>query len=271
MSTYVLGDIQGCYDEMRYLLDQVSFDPARDQVWFVGDLINRGPNNLHTLRFVKSLGKQAVSVLGNHDLHFLAVSHGIRKPMRRDTFEDLLTASDFEEMVNWLRQQPLIHHDKKLNYTLVHAGLPPLWSLKKARSLAQEVEKQLRGKNYVDFLAHMYGNEPDCWHDNLKGVDRMRVITNYLTRLRYCKKNGQMEFAHKENVVPRGFHPWFQHRRPKQEGLRILFGHWASLNGETGVKNMFALDTGCVWGRQMTLMQLKTQKRTICNSFQASY
>lgn len=268
MSTYVIGDIQGCYDEMRYLLDQVSFDPATDQVWFVGDLINRGPKNLHTLRFVRSLGKSAVIVLGNHDLHFLAVSHGIRKPMRRDTFEDLLAAADFEEIVDWLRHLPLIHHDKKRNCIMVHAGLPPQWSLNKAISMAQEVEERLRGKNYVDFLAHMYGDEPDCWHDDLKGFDRLRVITNYFTRLRYCKKNGQMEFIHKENIAPKGFLPWFQYKRSKPEGLRIVFGHWASLEGETGVKDVFAMDTGCVWGRQMTLMNLKNQRRISCDSFQ---
>lgn len=262
MSTYAIGDIQGCYDEMRYLLDKVSFDPVKDRVWFVGDLINRGPKNLHTLRFVKGLGKQAVTVLGNHDLHFLAVCHGIRRPMRKDTFEDVLTASDCDELVDWLRHLPLMHHDKRSNYTLVHAGLPPQWSLKQASSLAREVEKQLRGTDYVDFLAQLYGDEPDCWHDDLKGFERLRVITNYFTRLRYCKKNGRMDFAHKENIVPKGFLPWFQHRRSKQEELKILFGHWASLNGITGVKNVFALDTGCVWGRQLTLMHLKTQQRT---------
>ena len=269
MSIYVLGDIQGCYDEMRYLLDRVAFDPARDRVWFVGDLINRGPNNLHTLRYVKSLGKRAVIVLGNHDLHFLAVSHGIRKPMRKDTFEDVLAASDCQEMVDWLRRLPLLHHDEKRNCVMIHAGLNPQWSLKKAKSLAREVHKQLRGNKYVEFLAHMYGDEPDCWHDDIKGFDRLLAITNYFTRLRYCKKNGQMEFAHKENVVPRGFHPWFRHGRPKQEKLNILFGHWASLDGVTGVKNVYALDTGCVWGRKLTLIHLKTLKTTSCDSFKS--
>jgi bis(5'-nucleosyl)-tetraphosphatase (symmetrical) len=262
MSIYVIGDIQGCYDEMRYLLDRVSFDPVKDQAWFVGDLINRGPKNLPTLRFVKSLGRRAVVVLGNHDLHFLAIYHGIRRPMRKDTFDDLLAASDCEELVDWLRHRPLIHHDSKRNYTLVHAGLAPQWSLKTAMSLAREVEKKLCGKHYVDFLAHMYGDEPDCWNDDLEGFDSLRVITNYFTRLRYCKSNGRMEFTHKENIVPKGYQPWFRHRRSKQRELRILFGHWAYLNGKTGVKDVFALDTGCVWGRRLTLMHLKTQKRT---------
>ena len=182
--------------------------------------------------------------------------------MRKDTFDDLLAASDCEELVDWLRHRPLIHHDSKRNYTLVHAGLAPQWSLKTAMSLAREVEKKLCGKHYVDFLAHMYGDEPDCWNDDLEGFDRLRVITNYFTRLRYCKSNGRMEFTHKENIVPKGYQPWFRHRRSKQRELRILFGHWAYLNGKTGVKDVFALDTGCVWGRRLTLMHLKTQKRT---------
>jgi bis(5'-nucleosyl)-tetraphosphatase (symmetrical) len=270
MTTYAIGDIQGCYDEMRTLLDQVDFDPALDRLWLVGDLINKGPKNLETLRYIKSLGKRAKTVLGNHDRHFLAVVHGIRRPSRRDTFHDLLNAPDLDELVDWVRTRPLLHHSKKRNYTMAHAGLAPQWNLKKASSLAREVEKQLSSDKYVKYLAHMYGDKPDRWRDDLEGFDRFRVIINYFTRLRYCRKNGAAEFLHKENVTPRGYKPWFQHERRNHDGLRIVIGHWASLNGRTNCQNVIALDTGCVWGRALTLMDLKNQKRYSCDCQRSS-
>lgn len=266
MSVYAIGDVQGCYDEMRYLLDRVRFDPAGDRLWLVGDLVNKGPKSLATLRFVKELGDRAITVLGNHDLHFLAIAHGIRKPVARDTLKALLKAPDLGELIDWLRTRPLLHHDATRNYTMVHAGLVPQWTIEQALSLAREAERKLAGKRYVKYLTKMYGDQPDRWRDGLEGYARFRVIINVFTRLRYCTANGAMEFAHKENVVPRGFKPWFKHSRPNQANLRILFGHWASLNGETGVDNAIGLDTGCCWGRELTLMHLKSQKRITCTT-----
>lgn len=241
---------------MRLLLEQVSFDPGEDFLWFVGDLINRGAQNIETIRFVMDLGDRATVVLGNHDLHFLAVAEGCHKPMRSDTFDDVLRATDLDDIIFWLRHLPLIHHDEALEFTMVHAGLPPIWNLATARRLANEVEEMLRSVKYRDFLTHMYGNEPDNWNESLSGLDRLKVITNYLTRLRFCKGNGQLELSHKEDTAPPGYAPWFQHQHTNHDGLRIVFGHWASLNGVTNQQHAFALDTGCVWGRELTMMCL---------------
>lgn len=269
MTVYAMGDVQGCYDEMRYLLDRVDFDPAVDKLWLVGDLINRGRKNVQVLRFVKSLGKRAIVVLGNHDLHFLAVAHGIRRRGSRDTFKDIQEAPDRGELIDWLRTRPLLHHDARLGYIMVHAGILPNWSLKKARSLAKEAQKKLAGEDYLLYLTHIYGDAPNRWNDELEGFERFRVIINAFTRLRYCKPNGTMEFAHRANVVPRGFLPWFKHPRPKHAGTRILFGHWASLNGKTGIDDVIGLDTGCVWGRELTIMRLKSGKRITCTREEA--
>ena len=254
MNTYVIGDIQGCLAEFNALLDQVQFDESRDCLWLTGDLINRGPDNLGVMERVLSI-ERIVTVLGNHDLHFLAIARGHARTHGGDTLDDLLTSPRLDAIVDFFRRQPLIHHEAEGNWVMVHAGLPPQLPLETCLALAKEVEAALRGDGLDDFLAGMYGNEPPGWDDSLAGMARLRVITNYLTRLRYCKADGEMELTQKANVAPAGYAPWFTFARP--DAPRILFGHWAALEGKTGVPSAIALDTGCVWGRNLTAMRLE--------------
>lgn len=259
MSTYAIGDIQGCYQELGDLLGKINFDPLKDTLWFTGDLINRGPQSLSVLRFIKSLGEKAIVVLGNHDLHFLAVAAYKRPQQSLDTLDEILSAPDCQELFNWLRKLPLIHYDKTLNFLLVHAGLPPQWDLTKALSCAQEVENVLKGTQYLEFLANMQGLSPSCWTDNLAGWPRLRLITNYLTRIRFCDEKGCLEHLTKGhlNKPPIGYLPWFKIPNRASKDVRIIFGHWAALEGHTGTPNIFALDTGCIWGKKLTAMRLE--------------
>lgn len=267
MSTYVFGDIQGCFREMMALLDEVSYNPASDKLWFVGDLINRGPDNLSTMRFILEHRHNVTCVLGNHDLHFLAVASGCHKLTRRDTFRDLLEAEDLPDMIQWVRNTPLLHFDPARNLAMVHAGIHPQWSIDQALQRAKEVEDTLKGDNYRIFLGKMYGNKPSRWKDELTGMKRLRAITNYFTRMRYCKKGGRLDLKNKTLLAPKGFKPWFKHPRPEDQELTILFGHWASLGGKTGkVTNVHALDTGCVWGRKLTLLRLEDMQRFTSNA-----
>jgi bis(5'-nucleosyl)-tetraphosphatase (symmetrical) len=262
MSTYCIGDVQGCFDELQNLLQKIKFNLQTDYLWFTGDLVNRGPKSLDVLRFVKNLGERAVVVLGNHDLHLLAVAYGHVKPHQQDTLQEILQAPDCQELCDWLGQQPLLHHDAKLNFTLVHAGLPPQWDLSKAQQCASEVESVLRNNNHQEFFAHLYGDEPACWNENLTGFDRLRIITNYFTRLRFCKPDGTLELQTKgeSNNPPPEFLPWFKIPNRQNKDLKILFGHWAALNGKADEPNIYALDTGCVWGNCLTAMCLETGK-----------
>jgi bis(5'-nucleosyl)-tetraphosphatase (symmetrical) len=267
MSTYVFGDIQGCYREMMQLLEDVSYNPETDQLWFVGDLVNRGPDNVATMQFILDNRSNITFVLGNHDLHFLAVASGCHKLSRHDTFQDLLAAENLTEIIQCLRNAPLLHFDRSRNIAMVHAGIHPRWSIEQAMARAREVEATLRGDNYRVFLAKMYGNKPSRWKEDLKGIKRLRAITNYFTRMRYCKKGGRLDLNNKTLIAPKGFKPWFKHDRPEHENLVILFGHWASLAGKTGkVTNVHALDTGCVWGRKLTLLRLDDMQRFTCKS-----
>jgi len=265
MSIYAVGDIQGCYDALQCLLEQIEFEPGVDQLWVAGDLVNRGPKSLKTLRFLKSLGDSATVVLGNHDLHLLAIAYETRKPNHKDTFDKILGAKDRDELMDWLRHQPLLHYDVDTDYLMVHAGIPPQWSLPKAIKLSQEVEAHLVD-DPVGFLSHMYGNTPEVWHDDLEGWDRLRVITNYLTRMRVCDADGQLDLAHKSGpgFAPKGFRPWFAHHHRKTHDTNILFGHWAALEGKCEAENVFALDTGCVWGGKLTMMRLQDQQFFSC-------
>jgi len=257
MSTYVFGDIQGCYDELQALLSLIKFNKSNDQLCFLGDLINRGNKNLDTLKFMMSLPNIRV-VLGNHDLHFLAVATGTQNISKKDTFRDMLDSSELNEIITWMRQQSLIIYLQEFDSTLVHAGIPPNWSIKEAIKYAHEVEAILKSHTHLDFFKNMYGNEPSIWTDELLSWNRMRVITNSLTRLRYCKLSGEMEFKHKTKIQPKGYQPWFEFDR--SESGRILFGHWAALEGVTGKKKILALDTGCVWGRKLTCYRLEDQQ-----------
>lgn len=262
MATYVIGDIQGCYQELLDLLDKINFDPARNQLWFTGDLVNRGPQSLEVLRFVKNLGNQTVVVLGNHDLHLLAVAHDPANKHTKDTLDDILAAPDRKALLKWLRTRLFFHRDTELGFTLVHAGLPPQWDIMEAAEYAQEVEKVLRQAAYADFFDHMYGDQPDSWSADLKGWKRIRFITNACTRLRYCNESGK--FALDEKGPPgsqaRPYQPWFTIKSRKTKKEKIIFGHWATvhLGNINNFKkfNVHPLDTGCLWGGSLTALRL---------------
>ncbi len=257
MATYAIGDIQGCFDELQQLLAQLNFDQANDQLWFCGDLVNRGPKSLETLRFVKGLGDAAVTVLGNHDLHLLAKAEGFGKRLKQDTLDEILNAPDCDELMFWLRHQPLLHHDSELGYTMVHAGLSPQWDLLTAQACARELENKLRADDYHEFIQVMYGNQPDQWSDELTGVDRWRFITNVFTRLRFCYPDGRLELKAKGELGTQkaGALPWFNVPGRKTENERIVFGHWSTLGvGETN--NALSLDGGCLWGGQLVAVRL---------------
>lgn len=258
-STYVVGDIQGCYVEFRELLGNAGFREGKDALWLVGDLVNRGPDNVATMRYIMSLPRSVV-VLGNHDLHFVAVARGHQRAGRADTLADLLDAPDLDDMVDYLVHCPLMHVDEARRYVMAHAGLPPIWTVQDARRHASEVESVLRTDKLDTFLAGMYGNEPARWHDSLSGLSRLRIITNYFTRLRYCTAEGEMELTHKADIEPPGYKPWFTFPRPDQADWTILFGHWAALEGRTGDDRFVALDTGCVWGRELTALRLEDRR-----------
>ena len=261
MTIYVIGDLQGCHDSCRALLDLIHDQPhppgIRPELWFAGDLINRGPKSLASLRLVRELHAKGLArcVLGNHDLHLLAVAHGIRKLHRADTLAEILAAPDAEELLNWLRQQPLAIYEN--NHLLVHAGVLPQWDVAQTLQLAGEVEQQLRGPNWVEFLRHMYGNQPNQWQDGLQGAERARVIINGLTRLRFCNRTGVMDFDTKEGAgsAPQGFMPWFDVPGRNTADVSVICGHWSTL-GLVMRENLIALDTGCVWGGKLTAVRL---------------
>lgn len=260
MATYAIGDIQGCYDELRQLLDKLDFDPARDRLWFAGDLVNRGPKSLETLRFIKGLGERAVAVLGNHDLHLLAVWKRVhRHHSSNDTLDAILAADDGEALLDWLRHRPLFHHDRKLGYAMVHAGLPPQWTLEQAGHHAREVEQVLRGDRFTDFLDNMYGNNPRLWSEQLEGWERLRFIVNCLTRMRFCTPDGKLDL--KQKGAPGSQEgdaiPWYKvpKRRSRKEHDALIFGHWSTLGLYTK-RNVFGIDTGCLWGGKLTALRI---------------
>ena len=259
MATYAVGDIQGCFDSFRRLLDLVRFDPARDRLWLVGDLVNRGPHSLETLRFVKGLGEAAITVLGNHDLHLVMLAEGHSKKRDDDTLDAILAAPDRAELLDWLRQRPMMHVEN--GHALVHAGLLPQWTVARARKLAGEVEAALRAENYREFLANMWGSEPPCWRKDLSGWPRLRVIVNAMTRMRFCSAEGVMEFKAKGEATdpPKGYLPWFAVPGRRSADHVLVTGHWSAL----GLKiepNLLALDSGCLWGRHLTAVSLPERK-----------
>lgn len=266
MSVYAIGDIQGCFESLMTLLKKIQFDPQRDQLWLVGDLINRGPDSLSTLRYLYSIRQSIKVVLGNHDLHFIARHYGVRHKSKTETLDELLAADDCQLLVDWLLQQPLVYHDEKLQWTMVHAGIPPQWTLTEALSYSAEVQAVLASKERITFLSSMYGNHPNLWSADLQGVDRLRLITNYFTRMRFCTAQGELELLTKESAdaAPDGFAPWFSHVR-KTSHQRIAFGHWAALQGNVDTANVYALDTGCVWGGDLTALDLTTNSLISCS------
>lgn len=251
MATYAIGDVQGCFDELRQLLRELAFDSGKDRLWFVGDLVNRGPKSLEVLRFVHDLGDRAVVVLGNHDLHLVALHEGFNRVRSDDSLEEVLEASDRKALVDWLRKRPMLHVEG--DWAMVHAGLLPQWSIDKALVLAQEVERALAGPDYREFLRNMYGSKPDEWSEALSGWERLRVIVNAMTRLRYCTPQGRMDFHEKATTAPRGHQPWFDLRRDAQA---IVCGHWSAL-GLKITEKLAALDSGCVWGGNLTALRLE--------------
>jgi len=255
MAIYAVGDVQGCYAELARLLEDIRFDPAQDKLWLVGDLVNRGPGSLEVLRLIKSLGDNAITVLGNHDLHLLAVAEGVGELHRTDTLDEILKAPDRDELLHWLRNQRLLHAEG--GYVLVHAGLLPQWSVAQAESLAREVETALRGDDYATFLERMYGNTPRGWDDSLTGYKRLRVIVNTFTRMRICTMAGEMEFKFKGEVqnIPEGYLPWYDVPGRKSADSTVIFGHWSAL-GLLLRKDVIALDTGCLWGGPMSAVRL---------------
>jgi bis(5'-nucleosyl)-tetraphosphatase (symmetrical) len=260
MATYAIGDIQGCHDSLQRLLADCAFDPEKDRLWLVGDLVNRGPKSLETLRLIKSFGKSALTVLGNHDLYLLMVAEGGAKYRAKDdTLDDVLNAPDREELLDWLRRQPLCHTEGE--YCLVHAGLLPQWTAKRARELAREVEAKLQGKDYREFILNLWGSEPAAWSDDLKGWGRLRVIVNAMTRMRFCTKKGVMEFKAKGKLLnaPEGHLPWFDVPGRKSADAVLVTGHWSAL-GLRITSNQLALDSGCLWGGHLTAVRLEDRR-----------
>jgi bis(5'-nucleosyl)-tetraphosphatase (symmetrical) len=258
MAIYAVGDVQGCCTELEQLLSILRFDPARDRLWFVGDLVNRGPRSLDVLRLVAGLGAAATVVLGNHDLHLLAVARGGEALRAADaSLQPVLAAPDAPRLLDWLQSRPVLHHDAGLGITLLHAGLPPQWDIAQARRCAAELEDALGGERSGRLFAQMYGNQPDLWRDDLEGADRLRFITNAFTRLRVCDADGRMllRFKGPPAEAPPGAVPWFRAAGRRSAGARIVCGHWSAL-GYLDEGGVLALDTGCVWGGTLTARRL---------------
>jgi bis(5'-nucleosyl)-tetraphosphatase (symmetrical) len=260
MSTYAIGDIQGCLQPLKKLLAHIDFNPEKDTLWFTGDLVNRGPDSLETLRFIKNLGSRHKVVLGNHDLHLIARHFETHPGSADDTLDDILSAPDRTELIQWLRTCPLIYHDSESEFTMVHAGLANSWDLNKALLLAAEVQSAIQSDDATLFFEHMYGDTPALWSEDLQGWDRLRCITNYFTRVRLCTADGSLNLHEKDHQA-QGLTPWFNLRDRQTHNNKILFGHWAALNGETHNEQAIGLDTGCVWGNCLTAFCLETQKR----------
>jgi len=261
MATYAIGDIQGCYHAFQALLQRIQFDSNLDQLWLVGDLINRGNGSLEVLRWCYQHRDNIQTVLGNHDLHAIVVAHGIRKSNRSDTLQPILDAPDADVLLTWLRHQPLMVSND--DYAMVHAGLLPQWDVNQALAYAKEVETALQSDTYGDFLLNMYGNTPNAWQDDLTGYDRLRVITNVMTRMRVCTADGALDFSFKGGLVdvPKGFTPWFDLPNRASKNQAIIVGHWSAL-GLHQSNNVYALDTGCLWGGHLTAMCLETKQVT---------
>ncbi len=258
MATYAIGDVQGCYEPLMRLLDKIKLS-YQDRLWFCGDLVNRGPQSLETLRYIQSLGERARVVLGNHDLHLLAVAAGVKKTKTHDTLNNILNAPDKTKLLNWLKKQPLFIHDPQLNFSMSHAGFPPCWSLQEAKKHSKEIETLLQSPKCHSLLSNLYGNTPTKWHKELDGWTRARLIVNFLTRMRYLTKQGDLALGFKghPNQAPENLLPWYTLPNPGLEHTHMVFGHWAALEGQVDHPKLYALDTGCVWGNQLSALRLE--------------
>lgn len=262
MAIYAVGDLQGCFASFRKLLRKLDFNSKKDELWLAGDLVNRGPDSLGCLRLAKQLNSKIV--LGNHDLHLLACYYSKHSLKKKDTLVKVFLAEDAPELMDWLRKQPLLQVDAERDLVMSHAGLPHIWSVPQAQSYAEEVQSVLTCDNadvYTTYFDEMYGNQPSVWTDGLKGQDRLRVITNYFTRMRFIDKKGVLDLTAKEGVdrAPHGFKPWFAHSC--EHDSTVVFGHWAAIEGFTGNAQFQAIDTGCVWGGHLTALNLDTYER----------
>lgn len=264
MRLFAIGDIQGCAAAFDALLAKISFRPSRDRLWLVGDLVNRGPDSLAVLRRVMRLGRSVTCVLGNHDLHLLATVAGRRELSPADTFGAVLETPDLNEIVDWLRHRPLLHYDRAFRRVLVHAGIPPPWTVDEARAEARNVEAALRGRRWRQSLQGMYGAEPSEWSPKLRGDDRRRYAINALTRMRYCDKRGRLDLSYSgaPGTQPKGLRPWFDVPERRATNVHIVFGHWAAL-GLLRRQDITALDTGCVWGNHLTAVRLDRPARPV--------
>ncbi len=262
MSIYAIGDVQGCYDDLMRLLEHIDYSPSDDTLWFAGDLVNRGPQSLQTLRFIHSLGDRAVVVLGNHDLHLLSVAWGATHQRQSDTFDDVLASDDCESLLHWLRVQPLLHYDPLHKCVMVHAGIYPAWSLDQARAHAREAERMLRGDDYGAFLKLAYGNTPLRFQDAQDEAARLRFITNSLTRMRYCHADGRLDFQNSGPLgsQPAGWQAWFELSDQLPQDVRVVFGHWSAL-APFAHPRFYAMDSGCVWGGALSALCIETGVR----------
>lgn len=261
MATYLIGDLQGCRHELDYLLAEVGFNASRDELWLTGDLVARGPDSLGCLRRVQALGNAATTVLGNHDLHLLAVAEGLFAPKVDDKITPILSAADRGDLLYWLRHQPLLAEHSEHGFVMTHAGIPPQWDIAQARNAARWAEAELQSSQYAIRLKQMYGNEPTWWHEELSEIDQLRFTVNGFTRMRLCHSDGRLnlEFKRKPVEAPTDLYPWFKLRQDRQDPP-LIFGHWAALEGRCDATDVHALDTGCVWGGSMTLLCWETQE-----------
>ena len=261
MATYAIGDIQGCYQTFRKLITKIDFDPSHDKLWIAGDMINRGPDSLSTMQYIMENQQHIQCVLGNHDLHFLAVANGCQQIHPKDTFSDILNSNMKEDIMDWFSHQPLAYFDPQQNTLMTHAGLPNNWSAKNAVAYSKEVSEYLLSSDKEKFYSEMYGNFPNIWNENLQGVNRLRYITNALTRMRYCHSDGSLELHEKSSPgnQPIELFPWFELEN-NSHSSNIVFGHWASLKGNCSQAHIYALDTGCVWGGYLTALRLEDKE-----------
>ena len=270
MANYAIGDVQGCFLELKGLLDLINFDLSHDKLWFVGDLINRGPDSLRTIEFIYEIKDSCHVVLGNHDMHFLAIADDLRKPFKKDTLNELLESKNLNQYKKWLKGQSLLYYEDiqcqegNKTYLMSHAGIPPHWSWQEALEAADEIKEALNDENlYSEYLMNIYGNLPNQTHPGLNRIERMRLNTNYLTRMRFCKIDGELELETKgiSSIEPEGFKAWFKYPlQIERENLHLIFGHWAALGGKTDNEKITAIDTGCVWGYKLSAYRLEDSK-----------
>ena len=271
MTHYAVGDIQGCYRELMDVLDQVAFNPKKDRLWVVGDMVSRGPDSHKVLRFLFEHRESVHAVLGNHDLHLIAIAFGLKRDKASDFLGKTLKADNLQDWVQWLRTLPLCFHHQALKATMVHAGIAPGWNIEHALAYSREVESVLQSDDAAEFLSEMYGNTPLIWSDELTGMPRLRCITNYFTRMRALRIDGTMDFSFKGDAsdMPNDYYPWFKYPSRCTKKDTIIFGHWAALGGYIDNKNLYGLDTGCVWGRMLTLMDVETKELFVAQSIAA--